>query len=597
MPDYEALINKRTNKRHCSSNHAAEGPNVKQMKLNEVGHVRAGAVISQAALDDLILDYIIEDLQPFSATEKPSFKKLIQRLAPNRTLMSRKTVMDRLSNRADAMKKQLIQTFQNVSYVATTTDCWSAHHRAYLGVTAHWIDNTMTRQSAGLACVRLKGSHTFDIIAGALEKIHLSYQLQNKIIKTTTDNGSNFCKAFAVFGTTLPGTLSQEAEALRSEIQDLSDDTESSDEADEWRFHSIADIMLEINEEEAAQYSLPPHQRCACHTMNLIATQDIATADSDAAYKKIQRATFAKCQALWNKQSRSTLAAEDVDEVFDKRLIVPNQTRWNSTFMAMERMDNLINEKGMAAMNSVCDKLKLPNFSTVEVKFIAEFVKVMKPFAKALNILQCETKSFMAYLLPTLVTLKDKLSGFAVAGNVNVRHCKPLAEALLAGIEQRFGNYFTDKELIAAAIVHPKFKTMWINVAEQMRIGTEHAKSLLEVYMRKTSARTTEENLPAESTAQTEEDDDFFSFSGNNGTSDNAESILATYLANSCTSIVDLCPAMRAVFIELNTALPASAACERMFSVGGRIFRPARCAMSDEHFEQQLLLRMNSKLA
>jgi len=49
---------------------------------------------SQEAVDDVIVDYVslIGDLQPFSTTEKLAFKNLITRLAPNRTIMCRKTV-------------------------------------------------------------------------------------------------------------------------------------------------------------------------------------------------------------------------------------------------------------------------------------------------------------------------------------------------------------------------------------------------------------------------------------------------------------------------------------------------------------------------
>ena len=57
-----------------------------------------------------------------------------------------------------------------------------------------------------------------------------------------------------------------------------------------------------------------------------------------------------------------------------------------------------------------------------------------------------------------------------------------------------------------------------------------------------------------------------------------------------------LFPAIQHVCIELNSALPASEACERLFSIAGRLFRPARCSMTDDHFEQQLLLRANSSL-
>ena len=77
--------------------------------------------------------------------------------------------------------------------------------------------------------------------------------------------------------------------------------------------------------------------------------------------------------------------------------------------MSMERMNWLINDKGSDVMNGVCDKLDLPQFRRAEVAFIAEYVSVMKPLAQALDILQCETMVYMAYLLPTIMTLKEKM--------------------------------------------------------------------------------------------------------------------------------------------------------------------------------------------
>ncbi|KAF2891913.1 hypothetical protein ILUMI_14260, partial [Ignelater luminosus] len=69
--------------------------------------------------------------------------------------------------------------------------------RSFLGVTAHWINpSTLERESAALACKRLKGKYTFDVLARQMYSIYLDYSIQNKIVCTTTDNGSKFCKAF-----------------------------------------------------------------------------------------------------------------------------------------------------------------------------------------------------------------------------------------------------------------------------------------------------------------------------------------------------------------------------------------------------------------
>ena len=299
---YEALAESRKKQRSADS--TEERPSKRHTTLQEVHTIRSSSIISQSDLDDMILDHIVEDLQPFSMTERPTFKKIILRLTPNRNVICRKTVMSRLQQRAEAIKQRLTSLLQKASWVATTTDCWSAHHRAFIGVTVHWMDEeTMTRKCGALACKRLKGLHTFDIIAAALEKVHATYHTQNKITKTTTDNGSNFCKAFNVFGAKeVEGTASQEAakaeRAAQSTIErdeNTNEDNEHNEGEEEWQYHSVEDIVADADQGDVLQYSLPSHQRCACHKLNLIATHDAASAESDTAYEKIYGSTFAKC--------------------------------------------------------------------------------------------------------------------------------------------------------------------------------------------------------------------------------------------------------------------------------------------------------------
>lgn len=61
----------------------------------------------------------------------------------------------------------------------------------------HWINPiTLKRESAALACRRMKGRHTFDVLAKEINSVFLEYYIQNKVCCVTTDNGSNFVKAF-----------------------------------------------------------------------------------------------------------------------------------------------------------------------------------------------------------------------------------------------------------------------------------------------------------------------------------------------------------------------------------------------------------------
>ena len=230
----------------------SQGNSSKQPKVYDMLTTPANAnMVSQAKIDDLLIGFITEGLMPFSTVEMPSFQRLVKGLQPNRSVMCRATVTKRIDEKASLVKKNVKDAMAKVQQVATTTDCWTARRRSYIGVTAHWIDSeTLDRVSAALACRRLKGRHTYDVLAAKLEEIHTEYEIVSKIVKTTTDNGSNFVKAFSVFA--------------------VNPEEPEETEGDESTFHDVYGDLTEAA--ESFEYQLPPHQRCAAHTLNLIST-------------------------------------------------------------------------------------------------------------------------------------------------------------------------------------------------------------------------------------------------------------------------------------------------------------------------------------
>ena len=305
-------------------------------------------LVTQPQVDDLLINFMTEALMPFSLVEQPAFKEFVSGLQPNRSVMCRATVVRRINEKANLVKKNLKEAMNKVEHVATTTDCWSAHGRSFIGVTGHWIDTeTLQRKSCVLACRRLKGRHTFDVLAAQLEDIHTEFEIRSKVSKTTTDNGSNFVKAFSVF-----------AVSSDCEEQENNDDP---DEDEGCQFEDVFDDLTRAK--EGFEYQLPPHQRCAAHTLNLISTTDAQKAEADPNYKRLSRSTFAKCSALWNKTSRSVQVAEMAKEKCGLNLIKPNATRWNSIFMAVQRLNRIINEKGENVIHSICSLADIPKYT------------------------------------------------------------------------------------------------------------------------------------------------------------------------------------------------------------------------------------------
>lgn len=219
------------------------------MKNAKITAFTAPRRVTQATLDKLMLNFVCEANQPFSVVETPSFKTMIETLQPH-TVMTRKTLCTRIKEAAKHKKSIIIKKLSAVNYVATTTDCWSARQRSYLGVTCHWIDNTsLERHSAALACRRLKGSHTFDILAAALEEIHSEYHIREKVTRTTTDSGSNFLKAFQLYG--------EETTNVQEESDSTLDDATVDESESEVDYQDVSAIL---DDNTGLEYQLPRHQ-------------------------------------------------------------------------------------------------------------------------------------------------------------------------------------------------------------------------------------------------------------------------------------------------------------------------------------------------
>ncbi|XP_018309187.1 uncharacterized protein, partial [Mycetomoellerius zeteki] len=520
------------------------------------------SMATQKGLDKAILQFIVENIQPLSIVDSPSFINLIRIGLPSHVnIMCRKTLKERLCQMYHRMKNALEKKLAEIEIVATTADLWSKGKRSYLGITVHWINpETLERESAALACRRIKGKHTYDVLAQAISSVFLEYHIQNKVCGTTTDNGSNFVKAFQSF------QKDEDEESINTE------------------FHSLSDLLIiddVENIDPESSFILPPHHRYASHTLNLIAVKDCDKAlDSDAVYKKKYRMTFAKLIKLWNKQNQSTQTADKIKEICSVYLKTPVITRWNSTFDSVLQLVKLL-KNDSEKINQCLDYCNLQRLTENEIKFLEEYCQIMEPLARALDIIQGETGMYMGFLLPGLKTLQEKMEKFNKNG---FTHCQALITAIQEGLNKRFSTLFEDKNLIIASSLHPKFKLNWIDGEKK-----KQAKTYLEELF---GIKSTESSPVSEKSI---DHDDFFHFNQRTKETESLQEELYRFLKfnSSNVDMLNDYHRIKKFFIKYNTALPSSAPVERMFSIGGSIVTPQRGNLHDDTIEYQILLKIN----
>lgn len=89
---------------------------------------------------------------------------------------------------------------EDAKWICTTADGWTSRRRAFIGITVHWLNQNLKRRSACLAVRRVVGTCDYDVIAKLLESVYEEFDILDKVIATITDNGSNFVKAFRLYG-------------------------------------------------------------------------------------------------------------------------------------------------------------------------------------------------------------------------------------------------------------------------------------------------------------------------------------------------------------------------------------------------------------
>jgi len=89
--------------------------------------------VTQKTLDDAILRFVIDDIQPLSVVDSPAFINLVRiRMPSSIRIMCRKTLRAKLDQMYIDMKIALEKKLAQTEVVSSTADLWSKAKRLFI---------------------------------------------------------------------------------------------------------------------------------------------------------------------------------------------------------------------------------------------------------------------------------------------------------------------------------------------------------------------------------------------------------------------------------------------------------------------------------
>lgn len=543
-------------------------------------------IYQQTEFDRHVVKYFIDSMISLRCIENKYFIDIINNLKDSNSLlkiMSRRSLGRKIQEYFNEQCEEIKEQLDKTKYVATTIDIWSGRQRSFLGITAHWIEtSTFRRASRALACRRFSGTHSsnriYDMIMEIYEKFNLT---TSKVVATTTDNASNFVKAFK----------DQQAET------DMTSDCTSETDEEEYEFKenpiNTDDLFIHIN-------NPPLHIRCAAHTFNLCVTADVKKILE--AECSIHQEVIKKCNQLW-KASKRPKTAEIIKQILGHALSKPVETRWNSLFDSLTEIQKIKDKstslfKALSIKNQLRDK---------DYEYIDEYLRSTKPIAQAIDIIQGESNMYYGALLPVILTVKKKLE---LLKNEKLIYCMPLVIKYISSIENRFKNIIEVNNpqaeyAILASMSHPKFsKLNWLSMIDETKF-VNMKNFIINVLSKNIKSEEKDEKILSScshplSVHQKEEDEFFYIVTDLNSpntdqTKPKADMIYSHFLIEKGKelNILNNYREIKELFIKYNTPLPSSAPVERMFSYATMTNCPKANKLSDEMFEQRVVLKTN----
>ena len=358
-----------------------------------------------------ILNMIALDNQPFTLTEDRGFIELMAHLQPKYMIPSRKYFTETMLPMSyKALQEAVMKEVYETQFLSFTSDIWSSSssHESFISLTAHWITNEFEKKDCVLHCKHFPGSHTGINIAAAFESMLTEWKIETeKIHIILRDAAYNMQLGIELTGSVSMSCFIHQLQLVVKEAL--------------FSQRSVSDVIAK-SKSISTHFN---HSPLACYAL-----------------KKIQI-------DLDPKLSNALLPIQDV------------QTRWNSTYLMLQRIETLKRSLQLYTADHVG---KVPSLTANEWLLLEKTIRILQPFY-----IVTEQISKSKSMLSSVVSHVRALHKFLSNEQNEDSGVKTMKEELKIALEKRFLkkegkdkgkelNIFESRQHIISCAIDPRYK-------------------------------------------------------------------------------------------------------------------------------------------
>lgn len=301
--------------------------------------------------------------------------------------------------------------------VSLTFDFWtSLTNKPYIVVTAHFVNNEGQLISIVVEFDLIPYPHKSEQVLLKITQIFSDYSLKDKIISITTDNDTTNTKCIR--------------------------------------------LLKQCHEE----YKDILHVRCLAHVLNLVVKKGLDEADStiSTVSKLVKFVTLSPKRKQTYEECCVSLNVKKLDLIKD----VP--TRWNSTFLMLERAFSM-----KTVLDFMCsEKIEFNEYAIQDWNNVKLLIDFLQPFYEATVMLSIHEYPSIYYVIPVIDSLLDHMQQFQ-----NVNLLKNSVNAMIAKLNEYSSLIKTDLAEIAT-ILDPRLNNNYF----MNKSNTEPLRKLKQIY-------------------------------------------------------------------------------------------------------------------